>query len=399
MSDLLPVAEALRLMTHDVEPLTDLEEVGLHEAAGRVLAHDLAACRTQPPFAASAMDGYAVRADDLPGTLTVIGEAAAGHRFAGRVRPGQCARIFTGAPLPDGADTIAIQENAQVLEGVQVRFAASETPGRFVRPIGLDFRKDDVLLRAGRPLDAGAISLAAAMDHPLLPVRRKPRVALIANGDELVRPGEKRTCDGIVASNTYGVAAIVRACGGEAVDCGIAPDDRDAVAEALSRAEGADIVVTLGGASVGDHDLIGGQLRERGVAMRFLKLAMKPGKPVMFGSRKVGGRTVRYLGLPGNPVSSLVAARVLLRPLVRAALGLDPIERPQTATLDAALPPSEDRQIYLRAVLDESNRVRAHETQDSSQLSVLAASNALLIRPPHRPAAEIDDIVDVLPWT
>lgn len=399
MSDLLPVADALASMTGDVEPIAEVEEVDLHEAASRILTRDLVARRTQPPFPASAMDGYAVRAADLPGSLRVIGEAAAGRGFDGRVGAGECVRIFTGAPVPDGSDTIAIQENAEVLPGGTVRFAEGEDRGRFVRPVGLDFEHGVVLLQRDRMLDAGAVSLAAAMGYPTLPVRRRPRVALIANGNELVRPGEPTGPHAIVASNTYGVAAIVRAAGAVPLDLGIVPDDRRAIADALRRADEADIVVTLGGASVGDHDLVGEALRRHGVAMRFLKLAMKPGKPVMFGARTADGRTVRYLGLPGNPVSSLVGARVLLRPVLRAMLGQPFAERPVTATLAAPLPPSGDRQTYLRAVLDESNAVRAHETQDSSQLSVLAASNALLVRPAHRPAAKTGDFVEVLPWT
>ena len=237
------------------------------------------------------------------------------------------------------------------------------------------------------------------MNHPVVAVRRRPRVALLANGNELVRPGGRPGSAEIVASNTYGVAAIVRACGGEAIDCGIARDDAAEIAAKLSEAERADIVVTLGGASVGDHDLVGQSLRERAVTMRFLKMAMRPGKPVMFGVRETADRAVRYLGLPGNPVSSLVGARVLLRPLVRALLGLDPVETPRQARLARALPPNGDRQTYLRAVLDVGGNVYAHETQDSSQLSVLAASNALLIRPVHAPAAPEGSIVDVLPWT
>ena len=398
MSDLLPVADAVHLMTADAEALAGIDELDLHEAVGRVLATPLAARRTQPPFPASAMDGYAVRAADLPRILTVIGEAAAGQGFVGTIGRGECVRIFTGAPLPDGADTIAIQENARPGSNGTVVFDEPEQHGRFVRPIGLDFHEGDALLSAGRLLDAGALSLAAAMDYPTLPVRRRPRVALVANGNELVRPGDERGPYAIVASNTYGVAAIVRACGGEPLDCGIAPDEPASIDGTLSKAEVADIVVTLGGASVGDHDLIGESLARRGVNMRFLKLAMKPGKPVMFGTRTVAGRVVRYLGLPGNPVSSLVGARVLLRPLVRAMLGLEPSETTRRGALSAPLPENGDRQVYLRAVLDEAGKVRAHETQDSSQLSVLAASNALIVRPPHAPAVGMGANVEVLPW-
>ena len=400
--DLLSVDEALAAMLGEVMPIEETETVDLHHAGGRILARDLAALRTQPPFPASAMDGYAVRAADLesePRSLRVIGESAAGHGFDGTVEPGTCVRIFTGAPLPDGADTIAIQENARTFDDGTVSFMQSERKGRFVRPVGLDFRERDVLLRAGRRLEASSIALAAAMGHPSLTVRRAPRAAVLATGDELVEPGGNAARDCIVASNGYGVGAIARATGADVTDLGIAPDETGAIMERIAIGESCDIVVTLGGASVGDHDLVKDCLAMRGVSMRFLKIAMKPGKPVMFGHRDVDGHRVLYLALPGNPVSGLVTGRVLLRPLLLALQGLPTSERTVKARLSKGLAASGDRREYMRAVHNAAaGTVFAHETQDSSQLSVLAASNALLVRPPNRPATPIGAEVDLLSW-
>ena len=379
-------------MLRDVEP-TDAERVPLAEAGERTLASDLHATRTQPPFRASAMDGYAVRAGDLPGRLAVVGESAAGRRHEGAIGAGECVRIFTGGVVPDGADAVLIQENAR-RSGDAVETTATLEPGTYVRPDGLDFREGDRLLRAGRVLDPAAVSLAAAGGHGALSVRRRPRVAIIANGDELVPAGTQPGPDGIVASNGYGVAALVRRAGGEPADLGIAPDDGGRIAALLRRADemAADVVVTLGGASVGDHDLVGAALRAHGVDLAFMKLAMRPGKPVMFGRR---GATA-YLGLPGNPVSGLVGAQILLLPILRRLLGQGPETQLLDARLGVDLPPNGDREHYMRARRTE-NGVVPFENQDSSLLSVLAQSDVLLVRPAGEGARRAGETVRIVP--
>lgn len=386
---LIPVDEALRRLLDGVGPV-EAETVPLSEAHGRVLAADLAALRDQPPFAASAMDGYALRAADVaspPVRLRLIGTAQAGRAFAGRIGPGEAVRIFTGAPVPEGADAVLVQENTVALgEGaVEAREAVAE--GRFVRPIGLDFRKGDVQLRAGRRLDWRAVSLAAAMNHPVIPVRRRPRVAIVATGDELVLPGETPGPDQIVASNTFGVAAMVGQLGGEPLELGIALDTEASIAGkiAAARAARADVLVTLGGASVGDLDLVRRTLGGAGMDLRFWKIAMRPGKPLMFGH--LG--PMRVLGLPGNPVSSLVCAILFLKPLLRALLGTHPlVDAEEDAITATPLPPNDQRQDYLRARITSplGPAVEAFERQDSSMLATLALADALILRPPNAPA-------------
>ncbi|MDB5650000.1 MAG: molybdenum cofactor biosynthesis protein MoaA [Hyphomicrobiales bacterium] len=390
---LLPVAEALaRVLASAPTPLPS-ETVSLHDARGRTLAEDVAALRTQPPFPASAMDGYAVRAADIaevPASLAVIGASAAGHRFTGSVGAGQAVRIFTGAPVPDGADTILIQENTRAVGDVVVALE-SETLGRYVRRAGLDFSEGDVLLAKGRKLGPPELALAAAMNHPTLPVTRKPRVALLATGDELVRPGESLGPDQIVASNTYAVAAYAEAAGAEVIDLGIA-GDRFADLEASIRAardSGADVLVTLGGASVGDHDLVQTALAREGMELGFWRIAMRPGKPLMHG--RIGD--MRILGLPGNPVSAIVCGVLFLVPLVRALSG-DPsaaADRSEIAVLGGDLPANDSRQDYLRAHItgtrDGHPLVEAFSRQDSSMLRVLAEAECLIVRDPYAPAA------------
>ena len=316
---LLPVEDALGRLLSDVSALTDTVTVPLREADGRVLACDLVAKRTQPPFPASAMDGYAVRHADIatvPSELTVIGQSAAGHGFSGEVGKGEAVRIFTGAPLAAGADTVVIQENVERLSQTRIRVVEAAGPGRHIRGAGLDFDEGEKLLEAGDRLDAGRLMLAAAMNHATLPVRRRPLVGILATGDELVAPGEEPGPDQIIASNTFGVAAIVEEAGGEVLDLGIAADRRETIQAAVDAAEReeVDVLVTLGGASVGDHDLVQEALTGRGMVLDFWKIAMRPGKPLMFG--RLGTR--RVLGLPGNPVSSMVCAHLFLRPLVAA---------------------------------------------------------------------------------
>jgi molybdopterin molybdotransferase len=337
------------------------------------------------------MDGYAVRAADVatvPAKLKVIGEAPAGRMFAGRVGPGEAVRIFTGAPVPEGADTILIQENAKRIDAAMVEATETVVAGRHIRTAGLDFRKDERLLEAGRVLDPAALSLAASANHPALPVVERPLVAIIATGDELLPPGSETGPDQIIASNGYGVAAAARSVGAEVFDLGIVPDDRAIIGERIRQAlsAGADVIVTLGGASVGDHDFIHEVLTAEGMALDFWKIAMRPGKPLMFGRL---GRT-RVLGLPGNPVASLICAELFLKPLV-AALGghrYEPAFR--DAQLGAPMTANDLRQDYVRAVAEEQDGVLVatpFAIQDSSMLRILAHSNALIVRAPHAPAA------------
>jgi molybdopterin molybdotransferase len=391
---LLPVREAVARVLAGVAPL-GAETVPIADAAGRVLAIDLAANRTQPPFDASAMDGYALRGAEasLGATLRVIGMAAAGHGFPGTVGSGEAVRIFTGAPVPPGADTILIQEDA-AREGDAIRVTEAATPGRHVRRRGLDFTEGDVLLPAGTRLGMRQLSLAAAMGHGALSVRARPHVALIATGDELVPPGTSPGPDQIVSSNATGLAALVAAEGGIAHDLGIVRDDMAEITAAVRRAVAlpVDIIVTLGGASVGDHDLAMDALAAAGMRLDFWRIAMRPGKPLMFGTVPgEDGRTVRVLGLPGNPVSTLVGGLLFLAPLVAAHLGAAPRDPTEPAVLGVDVAANDKREDYVRATLtampDALPRVTPIGLQDSSMLSTLAAADCLLIRPPHSPAA------------
>jgi len=318
---LISVAEALsRVLAAADEPLSE-EWVALEEAFGRTLSRDLVAARTQPPFANSAMDGYALRAADVkepPASLKLIGESAAGRAFAGAVGAGEAVRIFTGAPIPEGADTIVIQEDVR-REGERIVIAVSAKPGDNIRVAGLDFAADETLLSAGTRLGPRAVALAAAANHRSLPVRRRPRVAILATGDELVAPGEPLGPSQIVASNNYFIAGLVEANGGIPIDLGIAIDQPSALAAKIlaARDAEADVLVTLGGASVGDYDLVQKALVDAGMQLGFWRIAMRPGKPLMHG--KLGA--MRVLGLPGNPTSSAVCGVLFLRPLLRALLG------------------------------------------------------------------------------
>jgi molybdopterin molybdotransferase len=398
-SDLLTVETALARLTGRISPLGS-EMVSLGAASGRVLAGDLVARRTQPPVAMSAMDGYAVRAADVarvPATLGRVGVSAAGCGFAGAVGSGQAVRIFTGAPIPDGADTIVIQEDTDS-DGDIVTVRKGAPVGRHIRVAGIDFAEGDILLRAGCTLGPQDIALAAAMNHPWLPVRRAPRVAILATGDELVLPGEPLGPDQIICSNAFGVAAMVRAWGGDAVDLGIARDEREALRRAAAGAHGADILVTIGGISVGDHDLVRAALGKEGLDVDFWRIAMRPGKPLMFG--RLGESWV--LGLPGNPVSALVCALVFLRPAIDCLLGRDIQGSGQSqAVLGGALPENDGRQDYLRAGLrrsaDGTLVATPFKLQDSSVLSLLSRADCLVVRPPRAPAAPMGVVVPVLP--
>jgi len=386
----LPVSEAVSRIIAGIYP-RPAESVPLHLSPGRRLAAPLAALRSQPPFPASAMDGYALRAADatVGAELALIGMAAAGHGFPGPVSPGQCVRIFTGAPVPEGADAVLIQEDATVLPGNRIRVGEAVAAGRHVRAAGLDFREGDVLLQAGRTMGMREIALAAALGHGSVPVRQRPRVVIIATGDELVSPGTVPGPDQIIASNGVGIAAFVGGAGGEAIDLGIAADTRPALAAAIGRARdlSPDVLVTLGGASVGDHDLVQEALKAAGMELDFWKIAMRPGKPLMFG--RLGG--MRVLGLPGNPVSSLVCAVLFLGPLLAALLG-EPLSDPtEAAILGADMAENDQRQDYVRASLAEGRDTlpvaTPYSRQDSSMLATLARSDCLVIRPPFAPPA------------
>lgn len=396
---LMPVSEALARLLEGVAPL-ETEEASLADANNRFLAKSLHSTRTQPPFSASAMDGYAIRHEDaeVGATLTVIGEAPAGHGFSGQVLKGQCVRIFTGAPVPGGADTILIQENA-ARDGKVITLESIPKKGAFVRPAGLDFSKGDALLVPPMKLGYRQLALAAAMNHAVLPVIRRPKVAILATGDELVRPGAEPGPDQIIASNHAGIAALVEDCGGTSLDLGISPDDPVELARHVRRGllEQADILVTLGGASVGDHDLVQDVLGQEGMDLSFWRIAMRPGKPLMAGNL---GKT-RVLGLPGNPVSSIVCGLLFLKPLISAMLGQDAKKSGQElALLGAALPQNDRRQDYVRAALEEDANGRSvatpFEKQDSSMLDLLARSGALIVRPPHAPKLSAGEQVPII---
>lgn len=395
----LTVEEALRRIVGGLDALPGSERVGLVAGVGRVLREPLAAKLTQPPFNASAMDGYAVRKADianLPARLKIIGESAAGHGFHAPIGQSQAARIFTGAPVPPGADAIVMQENT-TREGDYVIIRDGEIDPDFIRPTGGDFRTGDILVPSGRRLTARDITLAAAMGHASLGVRRAPKVAILATGDELVLPGVSPSLDQIVCSNTFGIAAMVKAAGGEPLLIGIAKDTSDSLLMKVDEASGADILVTAGGASVGDHDLVSPVLQQRGMALDFWKIAMRPGKPLMFG--RLGEQLV--LGLPGNPVSSLVCARLFLVPMVRALLGLQ-IELEQTLVARAARPIAANgpRAHYMRATssiaADGQLEVSPVRSQDSSLLTPLAAADCLIVRPVRAPATPAGATVPVL---
>ena len=396
----MPVADALAAILKDSEPLAD-EMVALDSAHRRTLSRDVAARRTQPPQAMSAMDGYAVRAADAAAVnakLTVIGEVAAGRPFGRAIGPGEAARIFTGGVIPEGADAVVIQEDT-VADGNAITVTEAAITGRHIRPAGVDFRKGDVLLKAGNRLTDRDLSLAASMNYPELPVRRPPRVALLATGDELVMPGNEPGPGQIVYSNGYALRALIRHEGAETVDLGVAADTMAATTAGIRAARDAkaDILVTTGGASVGDHDLVKKALDAEGVAMAFWKIAMRPGKPMMHG--RLG--SMRVVGVPGNPVSSYVCTLLFVVPLIRALLGSTTINhRRETAVLGRDLAANDVREDYLRAVIEE----RADGTlvaspvnhQDSSLLANLSRSQGLVIRPPFAPAMKAGTPCEIL---
>ncbi|MEH2508806.1 molybdopterin molybdotransferase [Nitrobacteraceae bacterium AZCC 1564] len=389
---LMPVADAYAAVLKGADALPE-ELVPLDEAYHRTLARDLPSLRTQPPAAMSAMDGYAVRAADavLGARLKIIGEVAAGQPLNGALAAGEAARIFTGGVVPDGADAVVIQEDATRDNDIVTINEASER-GKNIRAAGIDFREGDVLLKGGALLTDRDLSLAASMNHPRLPVHRRPKVAILATGDELVMPGETPAPGQIVYSNGYALRALVRSEGAEAIDLGVANDTLESTTAGIRRARdlGVDILITTGGASVGDHDVVKRALDAEGTDMAFWQIALRPGKPMMHG--RLG--SMRVLGLPGNPVSSYICAYLFLVPLIRALSGRATVDHHfETATLGHDLPANDKRQDYLRARLTTdsvgvSTAVPVGH-QDSSLVAYLSSANALIIRPPFAaPAAK-----------
>jgi molybdopterin molybdotransferase len=373
------------------------ETVSLGAAHRRVLAAPLIARLTQPPADVSAMDGYAVRAEDARAgaSLRVIGGAPAGHPFAGTLKPGQAVGLFTGSFMPPGADTVLLQEDATAASNT-VTVHADCQPGKHIRKRGQDFAAGDLLIPAGRRLSARDIGLAAAANHPWLAVHRRPRIAILSTGDEISMPGEPIGPGGIVSSNAHALAALIGACGGAPIILPIAADDRTAIAAGADAARGADMLVTTGGASVGDHDLVQAGLAARGLQLDFWKIAMRPGKPLMFGRLEA----MPMLGLPGNPVSAFVCALLFLRPAIERLSGVTVAELPfESARLGAPMKANDQREDYVRASLAQDHDgwiVSPFPVQDSGMLRTLALAEALIIRKPHAPAADAGQAVQIL---
>ena len=397
---LMPVADALAAILSGAEPLGE-ELVALEQAYHRVLARDVAARRTQPPQAMSAMDGYAVRAADVAevnAKLKVIGEVAAGRPFDRAIGKGEAARIFTGGVIPDGADAVVIREDT-VTDGDCITITEAAATGRHIRPAGVDFREGDVLLKERSRLTERDLSLAASMNYPELPVRRRPKLALLATGDELVMPGQTPGPGQIIYSNGYALRALARAEGADTIDLGVAADTMEATTAGIRRARdlGADILVTTGGASVGDHDLVKESLEAENVRIAFWKIAMRPGKPMMHG--RLGA--MRVVGVPGNPVSSYVCTFLFVVPLIRALSGRKVIHNArESALLGRDVGANDVREDYLRARLEERADGTVVATpvnhQDSSLLANLAAAQALLIRAPFAPAAKAGSACEIV---
>jgi molybdopterin molybdotransferase len=387
---LISVAEALDHVLAHAAPLLP-EQVALDDALGRVLAADLKALRTQPPADLSAMDGYAARASDVanvPMQLRVIGEVAAGRPFTAAVGVGEAARIFTGGVMPPGADTVVVQENTE-RAGDAVTVLKPASKGRHIRRQGLDFRRGDTLFAAGHRLSARDLALLAGMNHPIVPVHRRPKVALFATGDELVPPGAEPGPGQIVYSNGFALAALAQNEGAAVVDLGLVEDKLEPTIAAVraAREGAADILVTTGGASVGEYDLVPKAFAAEGMDLSFWKVAMRPGRPLMHG--RLGGMQV--LGLPGNPVSAYVCAFLFLVPLIRRLSGRSDLAMPtESALLGSELPENDERADYLRATLRESDEgaiATPFPIQDSSMMVPLAKADCLIIREPYAPAS------------
>jgi molybdopterin molybdotransferase len=399
---LLPVQDALALILASATHPTTIETISIHAAYGRILATDLHAKRTQPPVAISAMDGYAVRFSDMtttPTPLTLIGQSAAGLGFEGDVTPKTCIRIFTGAPLPKGADTVVIQENT-TQNGNKITILEAPNIGKNIREAGIDFNENERLLTSGTLISAAELALIAAMNHATINVYKRPRIGILATGDELVEAGTAPLAHQIISTNTLTISALAQEAGADIVDLGIAADNIDTLTTIISKAQDMqlDVLVTSGGASVGDHDLVQNALHSLGCAPDFWRIAMRPGKPMMFG--KLGN--MRVLGLPGNPVASYVCSLIFLQPLIRALQGDPDAGRDisQAAILGCNMPENDKRQDYLRCSAVFSNHalpvITPFYVQDSSMLSTLARADCLLIRAPFAPAAENGDLCRVI---
>ncbi len=389
---MITVAEAQTRLISLVRTMP-AEDVPLEDSGGRVLSEPLRARRDQPPFDASSMDGYAIKSAEAAQhvQLKVVGEAAAGHSWAGTLGPGQAVRIFTGAPIPDGADFVVIQEDVERRDEV-ITISADPGSKTNIRPAGGDFAKGTEL-PAPRVLSPQDVALLASMNYPTVPVARKPVVALISTGDELVMPGENPGPDQVIASNTFGLRALLTQLGAEPRLLPIARDTLSSLRTAFELAEGADLIVTVGGASVGDHDLVGEAAVGLGMDRAFYKVAMRPGKPLMAG--RMGDAAM--VGLPGNPVSAMVCGFIFVAPMIRAMLGLpDILPALQEARLASPIGPNGPREHYMRAVI-EDGQVTAFDRQDSSLLTILAQANALLVRAPHDPARAAGEPVQYLP--
>ena len=396
---MISVAEAQKRLLAIVKPL-GAEQVALAQAFGRVLAEEVTARRTQPPFPASAMDGYAARSADLksvPARLKVVGNVPAGQSYGKKLGPGEAVRIFTGSPVPEGADCIVIQEDT-TREGDMVTVNEAPKPGLYIRPAGLDFRAGDIGLKPGKRLNARDLGLAAGMNRPWLLVARRPRVAILPTGDEVVLPGDPIGPNQIVSSNGIALAAYVESLGGEAVQLPIAPDDSQALQQIAAAAQGSDLLITTGGASVGEHDLVRDALGASGLTLDFWTVAMRPGKPLMVGTY----RDTTMIGLPGNPVSTLVCALLFVKPALEKMMGLASVNAPNPkARLASDLPANDRRQDYLRARLaraaDGILEASPFDKQDSSMMSLLTQADCLVIRLPHAPPAKRGETVEFLP--
>lgn len=404
LKTLIPADEALNIVLKDVEPI-GTKKLPLKQATNKTLSQDLVSLRTQPPFDASAMDGYAVLQADvtnLPVKLKVIGESKAGTPFDEPVKEGEAVRIFTGAVVPQGADTIIIQENTNAGDGV-VEVLTGTPQGKFIRKAGLDFNIGETLLKAGEILTPYRLALAASMNHAELAVFKTAKVAMISTGDELVMPGEATLPGQIIASNTFGIAASIENCGAEVIDLGIAGDTRDALRAKIFEAitSDADVIVTTGGASVGDHDLVLPVAQEIGFEFEIAKIAMRPGKPFLFGRFQHKGKTVYLTGLAGNPVSSLVAFNVFVKPLIQQLSGRDAQALQRVpAVLGCDLAENDERAEYMRATLtmsEDGKRIATPFTkQDSSMLANLVRADCLVYRAVKAPCAKAGDACEVV---
>jgi molybdopterin molybdotransferase len=399
---LLPIQDALALILASATHTTAIETISIHAAYGRTLASNLHAKRTQPPVNMSAMDGFAIRVADIataPNTLTLIGQSTAGLGFDGDVIPQTCIRIFTGAPVPNGADTVVIQENT-TQNGNQITILDTPSKGKNIRNAGIDFCENELLLHAGTRLGAAELSLIAAMNHTTINVRKRPIIGILATGDELVEVGTMPLPYQIISSNTLSISALAQESGAEIIDLGIAPDNLKTLTSILNKAQDLqlDVLVTSGGASVGDHDLVQKALHSLGCMPDFWRIAMRPGKPMMFG--KLGN--MRVLGLPGNPVASYVCSLIFLQPLIRAMQGDSDAGRDmsQPAILGCNVKANDKRQDYMRASAVFSNNalpvITPFELQDSSMLLTLAKANCLLIREPFAQATKIGDLCRII---